>query len=135
MGGMKRQYGSGRLYIKSGAYDGHFRTPDGRRLNRRIGPVRPRGSADGLTRSQAETALRRLIEHESRRPTPVLADRRRTVDEVIAALRERLEIQRARKSGVTGARRSLPLHPVIEVLGEEEVERRLGRALEALRPS
>jgi hypothetical protein len=36
---------------------------------------------------------------------------------------------------VTGARRSAPLHPVMNVLGEEEVERRLGRALEALRPS
>jgi glutamyl/glutaminyl-tRNA synthetase len=36
---------------------------------------------------------------------------------------------------VTGARRSPPLQPVMKVLGEEEVERRLGRALEALRPS
>jgi hypothetical protein len=36
---------------------------------------------------------------------------------------------------VTGARRSPPLHPAMEVLGEEELERRLGRALEALRPS
>jgi hypothetical protein len=36
---------------------------------------------------------------------------------------------------VTGARCSPPLHSVMEVLGEEEVERRLGRALEALRPS
>jgi hypothetical protein len=31
-------------------------------------------------------------------------------------------------------RRSPPLHLVMEVLGEAEVERRLGRALEALRP-
>jgi hypothetical protein len=36
---------------------------------------------------------------------------------------------------VTGARRRPPLHPVMEVHGEEEVDRRLGRALEALRPS
>jgi hypothetical protein len=36
---------------------------------------------------------------------------------------------------VTDARRRPPLHPVMEVLGEEEVERRFGRALEALRPS
>ena len=35
---------------------------------------------------------------------------------------------------ITGARRSPPLHPVMEVLGEAEVERRLGLALEALRP-
>jgi hypothetical protein len=32
-------------------------------------------------------------------------------------------------------RSSAPLHPVMEVLGEAEVERRLSRALEAVRPS
>jgi hypothetical protein len=32
----------------------------------------------------------------------------------------------------TGARRNPPLHPVMEVLGEAEVERRLGLALATL---
>jgi hypothetical protein len=36
---------------------------------------------------------------------------------------------------VTGARLSPPLHPAMEVLDEAEVERRLSRAIEALRPS
>jgi len=36
---------------------------------------------------------------------------------------------------VTGNQRSPPLHPVMQVLGEADVERRLSRALEALRPS
>jgi hypothetical protein len=43
--------------------------------------------------------------------------------------------ERRRHRAVTGARRSPPLRPVMGVLGETEVERRLSRALGALRPS
>jgi integrase len=93
-----RQYGSGRLYVKSGAYYGRFRAPDGRRVNRRLGAVRERGSSEGLTKSQAEGALRQLIDQESRRRTPVVAERVRSVDDVIDVLRDRLVIQGARKS-------------------------------------
>jgi hypothetical protein len=45
---VKRQYGTGRLYVKSGSYYGRWRTPDGRYLNRRIGKVRSRGEKEGL---------------------------------------------------------------------------------------
>lgn len=90
--------GSGRLYTKSGAYYGRFRTPDGRRLNRRLGVIRGRGRADGLTKSQAEVALRRLIEQESRVRTPATLERPRRVDDVTDLLRDRLAIQAARKS-------------------------------------
>ena len=37
---MKRPYGSGQIYEKWGAYYARWRTPDGRRLNRRLGPKR-----------------------------------------------------------------------------------------------
>ena len=40
---MKRPYGSGQIYEKSGAYYGRWRTPDGRRVNRRLGPKRSEG--------------------------------------------------------------------------------------------
>jgi hypothetical protein len=57
---MKRPYGSGQIDEKSGAYYARWRTPDGRRVNRRLGPKRARGSADGLTRFEAEQAFRRI---------------------------------------------------------------------------
>jgi integrase len=95
---MKRPRGTGHLYVKWGTYYGRWRTPEGRLLNRSIGKVRSRGSADGLTRGQAERALQRLIEVESTRPVPAAAERPRTVDDLVDALRERLEIEGARPS-------------------------------------
>jgi integrase len=95
---MKRPHGAGRLYVKWGSYYGRWRMRDGRYLNRRIGAVRQRGSSEGLTKSQAEAALRRLVEHESRRRPAAVAERVRSVDEVIDILRDRLVIQGARKS-------------------------------------
>jgi hypothetical protein len=123
---MKRQHRSGELYIKWSSYYGRFRTPDGRRVNRRIGSARRRGSSDGLTKSQAEAALRRLIEAESNR-TPVTADARpRTVDEVIDLLRDRLALQGAAvvqaelrvdaaRTRLGGARRPRPEAPKLLV--------------------
>jgi hypothetical protein len=95
---MKRPHGAGRLYVKWGSYYGRWRMPDGRYLNRRIGAVRQRGSSDGLTKSQAEAALRRLVEQESRRRPPAAVEHVRSVDEVIDVLRDRLVIQGARTS-------------------------------------
>jgi hypothetical protein len=55
---VKRPYGSGQIYEKWGAYYGRWRTPDGQRVNRRVGVKRTRGGSDGLTRAQAEQAMR-----------------------------------------------------------------------------
>jgi integrase len=95
---MKRPHGSGHLYVKHGAYYGRWRAPDGRQLNRRVGKLRVRGTSEGLTRREAERALRRLVEEESARPTPSPAEHRRTVDDAATALRERLETEGARLS-------------------------------------
>jgi hypothetical protein len=54
--------------VKWGAYYGRWTTPDGRRVNRRIGTIRVRGESDGLTRTEAERGLRWLIEAEARLP-------------------------------------------------------------------
>ena len=91
---MKRPHGTGTLYVKWGSYYGRWLAPDGRRVNRRIGKVRVRGKAGGLTRAEAERGLRRLIEAESLRPPPPVEERPRTVDEVADELRERLAIGR-----------------------------------------
>jgi integrase len=55
----KRAYGTGRLFTKHGAWYGSWRTPDGRRRTRKIGPVR-RGR-EGLNKTEAEAKLRELI--------------------------------------------------------------------------
>jgi hypothetical protein len=47
MGPMPRQHGTGRIYVKWGAFYGRWRTPDGRYVNRRLGKVRERGSQRG----------------------------------------------------------------------------------------
>ena len=57
----KRRYGTGTVYIKHGSYYGKWWTPAGGRANRKIGPTRRPGSADGLTRAEAERRLRELM--------------------------------------------------------------------------
>ena len=57
----RRSYGSGSLYARGGVWYAHWRADGGRQMKRRIGPVRPKGSREGLTRKQAEEKLRNLI--------------------------------------------------------------------------
>ena len=94
----KRDYGTGHVYEKWGAYYGRWRTLDGRLLNRRIGVVRAPGEATGLTRVQAERHFRRMQQEEEVRPRRIRGDSVQTVDEVADALRQRLKIRGARKS-------------------------------------
>jgi hypothetical protein len=95
---MKRPYGAGQLYEKWGSYYGRWRTPDGRKLNRKLGPVRVKGGSDGLTRAQAEQAFRRIqSEKAARKPVEPVVETL-TVDEVADPLRERIAIEGARKS-------------------------------------
>ena len=95
---MRRPYGSGQIYEKSGAWYGRWRTADGRRVNRRLGPKRTRGESDGLTRAQAEQAFRRIqAEEASRKPVEPVVEIL-TVDQVVDLLRERIAIEGARKS-------------------------------------
>ena len=59
----RRPYGAGTLYVKAGSWYGRWRIA-GRRVNRRLGPVRKPGTREGLTRPQAERELRRWMEQE-----------------------------------------------------------------------
>jgi hypothetical protein len=81
---MKRPYGAGQLYEKWGSYYGRSRTPDGRKLR----SVRVKGGSDGLTRSQAEQAFRRLQSEEAARKPVEPVVEIFTVDQVADRLRE-----------------------------------------------
>lgn len=94
----KRSYGTGHVYEKSGAYYGRWYSADGRRLNRRIGPVRTEGSSDGLTRAQAERLFRKLQDQEEIAPRPRAGAPAPTVDEAASSLRDRLELRQVRSS-------------------------------------
>ena len=94
----KRSYGTGQLYEASGSYYGRWRTPDGRKLNRRIGRVRVAGSADGLTRAQAERAFRKLQEDEDTTPSRSRTSAVVTVSEAADSLRRAKSLEGARKS-------------------------------------
>jgi integrase len=57
----KRAYGTGTLYEKDGVWWGRWRTTNGRRPHRKIGPARTSGAREGLTKKQAEQTLREMI--------------------------------------------------------------------------
>jgi integrase len=56
----KRAYGSGSIIEERGSWYGKWRVGD-RQVKRKLGRVRVIGSTDGLTRKQAEAALRRMM--------------------------------------------------------------------------
>jgi integrase len=109
MSAQRRSYGTGRLYQKHGAYYGRWRTSDGHRLNRRIGPVRAPGSRDGLARSEAERRFRRMQQEEENRPPAALGGSA-TVTEAADSLRSKLSLEGARKSYLGGCRSMQRVH-------------------------
>jgi hypothetical protein len=56
----RRGYGSGSLYQRGDNWYGRWHL-DGTRVKRKLGPVRPEGTREGLTRAQAERELRRAM--------------------------------------------------------------------------
>jgi hypothetical protein len=126
----KRAYGTGNLYEKHGAWYGRWRTTDGRRFNRRIGPVRSVGEADGLTRRQAERQFRRLQDAEERNPTPVDAGRH-TVADACEALRHKKVIEGASRSHLANCERYLRLH-IGPAIGTKKIDKVTRHDVEAL---
>jgi integrase len=106
----KRPHGTGHLYEKHGAWYGRWRTPAGRWLNRKLGPVRPVGERSGLTRSQAEREFRRLQDEEERRPTPARGSAAHTLDEAADSLRRQLALEGSRKSYLEGCESMQRVH-------------------------
>jgi integrase len=94
----RRNYGTGQLYEKHGAYYGRWRTSDGRKLNRKLGAVRRPGESAGLTRTQAERRLRQIQDEEERRPRRAITEPRVTVVDAADSLRRQLAVESARTS-------------------------------------
>ena len=94
----KRSYGTGELYEKHGSYYARWRTSDGRKLNRKVGPVRPPGTSDGLTRSQAERMFRKMQEVEEKRPSRRRGVEPITVSAAVSSLRRAKALEGTRKS-------------------------------------
>jgi integrase len=107
----RRSYGTGQLYIKQGAWFGRWRTSGGRRLNRRLGPVREAGQADGLTRHEVERVFRKVREAEEANPRPQVASRV-TIADAADSLRRKLAMEGARKSYLEGCESMQRVHIV-----------------------
>jgi integrase len=128
----RRPRGTGQLFDKHGAWYGRFRTPDGRRLSRHLGRVRTPGEADGLTRSEAESQLRKLMLAEELKPTPVAAGRH-TVDDAAEALIEHKRVQGVSKSylATLGTAHRRHFGPVLGRIVLRKVHRRDVEAMSA----
>lgn len=101
--GQKRSYGTGSLYVWVDAtgrdvYYGRWRV-GARKFNRRIGPVRRAGEADGLTKSEAEAELRRLIGEVK---ADAVVARSMTVEELSASYRQHLEALGRKRTTLAG---------------------------------
>jgi integrase len=94
----KRQYGTGQIWVLKGRYYGRWRTSDGRKLNRALGPVRQPGGKNGLTKAQAERAFRAMQEREERRPRPAAQHVGTTVAQAADSLRRQVELEGSRRS-------------------------------------
>jgi integrase len=84
-GAQRRSYGTGSLYVREDVtgretWYGKWRA-NGCQVKRKIGPKRAEGARDGLTRTQAEQELRRLMEDTRGRPN---VGERLTLEEVAA---------------------------------------------------
>jgi integrase len=92
----RRAYGTGTLRVVGRSWIASWYGPDGRRIQRKVGPARSEAHADGLTKAQAERALRRMREIESPRAAP--DGQRVTMEDAGREFCQRLELKGRRKS-------------------------------------
>ena len=120
----RRSYGTGRLYVKSGAWYGRWWI-DGQRVNRKLGPVREPGSREGLTKREAEAAMRRQIQLVTAGPS----DERLSVAEAGDRLVELLELKGRKPSTIEAVRSTLRVH-LVPHFGDRPLDRIDVRAVE-----
>lgn len=99
----RRSYGTGSLFIRADSsgretWYGKWRA-DGQQIKRKVGAKRKEGSRDGLTRTQAEAELRRMMA-EVKPPQRVQGDSL-TIDELTDAYVKHLKRQERKKATVT----------------------------------
>jgi integrase len=118
----RRSYGSGSLFVRHDAtgeeswygkwYSG------GRRVKRKIGPKRQRGSREGLTRAQAERELQRRVESE-----PAIVRSGLTIETAGELYVEHLEHVLERKPSTLGDYRSILRAHAVPFFGARPLER------------
>ncbi|MGZ4197258.1 MAG: tyrosine-type recombinase/integrase [Solirubrobacteraceae bacterium] len=92
----RRAYGTGTLQVVGRSWIGSWYGADGRRVRRKVGDVRTEDRADGLTKAQAERALRRMRELDTPRVAP--GAERVTMEQAGREFCQRLELKGRRKS-------------------------------------
>ena len=118
----RRSYGTGSLFVHRDArgretWYGKWYA-GGRRVHRKIGPKRQRGTREGLTRAQAERELQRRVELER----PVLRSRL-TVERAGRLYLEHLEHVLERKPTTLSDYRSMLRRHVEPFFGSRAIER------------
>jgi integrase len=93
--GPRRSYGTGRLFVRADAasresWYGSWWV-GARRVKRKLGPKRPRGTTDGLTRRQAEAELRRRMHEAPATALPARATFRQLAAQHLGHLEETLD--------------------------------------------
>lgn len=116
----RRRRGTGGLVVRDGVYYGKWRARDGQQVMRRLGPIRPRGTRNGLTQTQAEAELRRLMATDVL-PSVPRADRR-TLREVADAHLEAKENSGLKRSTARGYCSVIEAH-LVPFFGDQRVER------------
>jgi integrase len=122
----RRGHGSGGLLVKGDSYYGKWRV-DGRQVMRRLGPVRTASTRDGLTKTQAEAHLRKLMADVA--PPPA---ERLTVEECAERLLSHLEAM-GRKPSTLRAYRSKLAAQIKPRLGSRPLARVQRDHVEAFR--
>ena len=112
----RRPYGSGSLHEYRGAWYGKWWVT-GRQVKRKIGPKRRPGTRQGLTRRQAETRLRRLIEET----LPGPPDERVTLEEAGERYIDHLQLIGRKQSTIEDYRIILDRH-LVPALGHKALD-------------
>jgi integrase len=118
----RRPRGTGELYEKHGSFYARWRTSDGRKLNRKVGPARQASSSDGLTRAEAERRFRKVQEREEQRPRRRRVGAAPTVTDACVSLRRRLQVQGSRTAYLQNCESMQRVH-VDPALGRLAVDR------------
>src|SRR3954453_15744328 len=120
----RRSYGTGSLFVRrdSGGQEkwyAQFRS-GGRLVKRALGRKRAPGTRDGLTRAQAEAALRRLVDEVAAAPPPV---ERLGVAQAGARYLHHLEVVMGRKKSTIQDNQIMPNRHLAPFFGERALER------------
>ncbi|HTC58738.1 MAG TPA: site-specific integrase [Solirubrobacteraceae bacterium] len=91
----RRGYGTGSLRQKGHSWIGSWYAPDGRKIQRKIGPARTPGERDGMTRAEAERELARMRQEDA---IVIATSSRATMQEAGEELCRALEIRGRKKS-------------------------------------